>query len=152
MRNEMRKFMRRITVCFILLLLSGLVACNRDEPNLVRINDVFTLGTGERVRMMDDRSRMLYLSIGEVEDSRCPTGVFCVDEGKAEIRVIIEDTRNSQFTTHLCLGNCSPSIQDIRSFVFYNVEYTVQVVDVIPYPAEDNLEKPRRVILKLYRN
>lgn len=150
--GKMRKYMRPGTVFFIILMLAGLNACIHDEPNMVRIDDVFTLGVGEQVRMVDDRSHMLYISIEEVEDSRCPADVFCIDEGKTEIKVVIEDTRNSQFTTHLCLGNCSPSIRDIRSFVFYNIEYTVQVVDVIPYPAADNLEDPRRVILKLYRN
>ena len=144
--------MRRNQIFLYFLILAGLNGCNRDEPNMVRINDIFTLGVEEQVKMVDDRSHMLYVSVVEVEDNRCPSDAFCIDAGHVKIKVVIEDTKNSQFTTLLCLGNCSPAISDIRSFVFYSVEYTLQVEDVIPYPTTENLDDPRRVIVKLYRN
>jgi hypothetical protein len=143
--------MKLKAIFFIFLMLTGLYACNRDEPNMVRINDVFTLGMGEQVKMVDDRSHLLYVSVVEVEDSRCPADLFCIEEGQAKVKVVIEDTRNSQFSTFLCLGDCSPNIGDIKSFVFYRLEYTIELIDVFPYPATENLKDPRRVIMKLYR-
>jgi hypothetical protein len=143
--------MDRKAIFLIFLMLTGLYACNRDEPNMVRINDVFTLGVGEQVKMVDDRSHLLYVSVVDVEDSRCPADIFCIEAGQARVKVVIEDTRNSQFSTFLCLGDCSPNIRNIKSFVFYSLEYTVELVEVIPYPAPENLTDPRRVIMKLYR-
>jgi hypothetical protein len=142
----------KLIAVFFFLVMFGFYSCNQDEPAMVRINDVFTIGIGEQVKMVDDRNHMLFVGITEVDDSRCPSDVFCLQEGNVQVKAVIEDTRNSQFSTLLCLGDCSPSIRHLKSFVFYSIEYTIEVIDVIPFPASGNLEDPRRVVLKLYRN
>jgi hypothetical protein len=139
-------------VFFILFMVSGLFGCNSDEPAMVRINDWFTLGMGEKVKIIDDKNHVLFLSLGEIEENRCPSDVICIQPGNVLVKVVIEDTRNSQYSTLLCLGDCSPSITNMKSFVFYNIEYTIDLKEVNPFPTTKNRDVERSAIMKIFRN
>ena len=136
----------------ILFILAFFISCNKDEPEWVPINSTFILELNEQVKVIENNNRALYVSVVEIEDSRCPSDLVCVRAGEASVKVIIEDTRNSQFNTLLCIGDCSPSIKDIRSFVFYNIEYTIQLIEVNPYPTSINEDENMRIVLKLFKN
>ncbi len=143
---ELRKILN------ILFILALFTSCNKDEPDWVPINATFTLELNEQVKVIENNKRALYVSVVEIEDNRCPSDVICVRAGEALVKVIIEDIRNSQFNTLLCIGECSPSIKNIRSFVFYNLEYTIQLIEVIPYPTSMNKDDKKRVVFRLFRN
>jgi hypothetical protein len=140
------------TVFFVFIVWLLFYTCNKNEPEWVRINDNFSLKLNEQIKVIDDRYRAMYVSVVEIEDSRCPSDVFCIHPGNAIVKVVIEDTRNSQFSTLLCIGDCSPSINDMRSFVFYNVEYTIQLLGVDPVPAAANQKDRKSVVLNILRN
>lgn len=136
---------------FIFLFISSFYGCNPDEPAIVRIDDWFIIGIGEKVKIVD-RNHALFLSLVEIEENRCPSDAFCVQAGQVLIKVVIEDTRNSQFSALLCLGNCSPSISNMKSFIFYNIEYTIELKEVNPFPTTTNRENVQTVVIKLFRN
>jgi hypothetical protein len=148
--HELFMIMKR--VFFIFLLFPVLYGCNQDEPAMVRINDQFSLELDDQVKIVDDRNHSLYVSLVEIEENRCPSDAFCVQAGQVLVKVVIEDTRNSQFSTLLCLGDCSPSITSLKSFIFYNTEFTLELLEVNPFPTTSNRENKRNVILKLTRN
>lgn len=139
-------------VFFIFLYFSVFYACNNDEPAMVRINDQFTIQLDHQVKIVDEQNHSLYLTLVEIEENRCPSDAFCVHAGRVLIKVVIEDTRNSQYSTLLCLGDCSPSITSVKSFIFYNIEYTIELMEVNPYPTTLNREDTRKVVLRVFRN
>jgi len=106
----------------------------------------------EKVKIIDDGNLAFFVSMVEIDETRCPSDAFCIQPGRVLIKVVIEDARNSQFSTLLCLGDCSPSITHLRSFVFYNIEYTLVLKEVNPYPETRNLDDEKTVDLKLFRN
>lgn len=136
-------------ILFIIIVYSG---CNHEEPAVVRINNWFALGMGEKVKIIDDQNHVLFVSLVEIDETRCPTDAFCIQPGRVLIKVVVEDTRNSQFSTLLCLGDCSPSITNLKSFVFYNIEYTLDLKEVNPYPEAGNSDIEKTAVLKLFRN
>jgi len=140
------------TIFFILTIGVVFSRCNKDELEWVRINDLFTVGVNQQIKVIDDRNRTIYVNVAEINENRCPTDAFCIHAGNVLIKVVIEDTRKSQFSTLLCLGDCSPSINNLKSFVFYNIEYTIQLLEVNPVPTTKNQEDKKKVVLKLFRN
>ena len=139
-------------VFFIFLLIYSIYGCNNDEPTVVRIDEWFTIGLSEKVKIIDDRNHALFISLVDITENRCPSDAFCVQAGDVLIKVIIEDTRNSQYSTLLCLGDCSPSITNMKSFVFYNIEYTIDLKEVNPFPTTHNHEEKRTAVIKIFRN
>lgn len=139
-------------VFLLLFIIVNLNACNHDEPAVVRIDSWFALRLGEKVKIIDDRNHVLFVSLVEIDETRCPSDVFCIQPGRVLTKVVIEDSRNSQFSTLLCLGDCSPSITQMRSFVLYNIEYTLSLREVNPYPETGNLDNEKTVVMKLFRN
>ncbi len=132
-----------------LLQLSG---CTKDEPDWIRINNTFFLAVNESMRIIDSKGNTLLVTVAAIEETRCPAGTVCPRPGDAKVKVVIEDTRNSQYKTLLCLGDCSPSLFDNQAFTFYNKEYVIGLLEVDPYPAVQNQQDIPKAGLKLYEN
>jgi hypothetical protein len=69
------------------------------------------------------------------EDSRCPTGLTCIREGEAAVRVQIEKPRASTSTYTLHTGG--PGGREAA-----DGDVIVRLVDVKPYPAGDSRPRP----------
>lgn len=143
-------YLKRVfLILFYIVILNG---CNHDEPAVVRIDNWFAVRLGEKVKIIDDRNHVLFVSLVEIDESRCPSDAFCIQPGRVLTKLVIEDSRNSQFSTLLCLGDCSPSITQMRSFVLYNIEYTLILREVNPYPETGNPDNVKTAVVKLFRN
>jgi hypothetical protein len=81
-----------------------------------------------------------------IEDSRCPTGVTCIREGDAAVRIRIEKPGASASTYTLHTGG--PGGRDAT-----DGDVIVRLVDVKPYPAGDSRPRPDeyRVTLLILR-
>lgn len=82
------------------------------------------------------------ITLLDIQDSRCPDGVQCVWAGMIVIEgEMISNGRTQPFQ----LSNN----QDISGFSdqFSNTEYTVKLIDVVPYPTIDAESKDKRAIL-----
>ncbi len=97
------------------------LACNNEElPN------GFKIGTEQNFRhgtlnLSDNNS--LEFSITEINDSRCPSDVYCAWEGKADVKLEIESPQK---------GTLVLSTHDNRIDTFGI--YSFELIDVSPYP------------------
>jgi len=80
------------------------------------------------------------LQINEINDSRCPQGVFCIQQG--------ELTLKGEWTANETKGTF-----EVHS-VFQNMDkqpdgFTIQIVDAKPYPTIGHVTKPEDLVVTL---
>ncbi len=107
-----------LTVFLIVFLI---VSCNNEEfSELVVIGSEADFQLGE---IIQSDGNSLKFSITEINDSRCPSDVFCFWEGKADVKIEIELPQ---------IGFIILSTHDnlIDTFGIYSFEF----IDISPYP------------------
>ncbi len=102
------------------------------------------LAAGEARRVPETDLTLTFVRL--VADSRCPTGVTCVREGDATVLVRVD--RPGRAAADLTLHTSGPGSGDV---VVDNV--LVTLIDVMPYPREDQTPRPEeyRVTLLIRR-
>jgi len=102
------------------------------------------LAAGEARRVPDPDLTLTFVRL--VADSRCPTGVTCIREGDATVLVRVD--RPGRAADDLTLHTSGPGSGDV---VVDNV--LVTLIDVMPYPREDQTPRPEeyRVTLLIRR-
>lgn len=102
------------------------------------------LAAGEARRVPETDLTLTFVRL--VADSRCPTGVTCVREGDAAVLVRVD--RAGSAAVDLTLHTSGPGSGDV---VVDNV--LVTLIDVMPYPREDQTPRPEeyRVTLLIRR-
>ncbi len=107
-----------LTVFFTLFLF---VSCNHED-----LSDTFKIGFNEEfqhgiINQSDDNT--LKFSITEINNSRCPSDVVCVWEGKADVKIEIE----SPLKENIILNTYNNPIDTFDTYSF-------ELIDVSPYP------------------
>ena len=102
------------------------------------------LAAGEARRVPETDLTLTFVRL--VADSRCPTGVTCIREGDATVLVRVD--RPGRAAADLTLHTSGPGSGDV---VVDNV--LVTLIDVMPYPREDQTPRPEeyRVTLLIRR-
>lgn len=108
---------------FLLVMLVGIafVSCNEEL-----LPETFNLGLEKDFKLGGEyklSNKSLIFSIFEINDSRCPTDVVCVWEGKADVRINVE----------------SPQPGSILLSTYDNLKdtiggYSFELIEVSPYP------------------
>ena len=137
-----------VRIPVLLLVLIAAVSCASTLPGQPTDQD-----SGSQIVMAVNDSRRIpetTLTVSfeaVVEDSRCPTGVSCIREGDAIIRIRIDEPGKPPST--YALHTSGPTGHEI---VHGNVRVTL--VDVKPFPSADRPTRPDeyRVTLLFKRN
>ena len=101
---------RFLIICLLVLFASVINESFADETIEIKL--------GEKTQVSD-----LVLNFGDIEDSRCPSDLTCVWEGKVTAMIAIKNQ------THRISGLFTPG--DTLSYI---KPYEVTLVDVQPYP------------------
>lgn len=120
----------------ILLVMICTLACTSKPTALATDQEIdrqIVLAPGESSHIPETDFTITFETV--VEDSRCPTGLTCIREGDAVVRLRIEKPGSAPST--LTLHTSGPGEREAD---FDNV--TVQLVDVRPYPAGDRRPQP----------
>jgi len=153
----------RTTVAWLLSLFVALVACAADHGRIhsppvadegtaerddssrggtvrvVRYDVPFSLAYGQRVRLEGGNTRARFAAL--VEDSRCPTGVQCIQAGRARVR--LEVARGSRAPAAVELGT------DPEASLASAGGVTWELQAVSPYPAAGHERRTRDYVLTL---
>lgn len=139
---------RVISACALTaLLLISTASCQTTPtsatPNQDAVRQV-TLAPGESRRVDDFDITVTFEAL--VEDSRCPTGVSCITEGDAAVRVRVDSTKVPAGTYTLHTG-----ARFDHEVVHGDVLIRLETVN--PYPAADARPRPDdyRVTLSIRR-
>ena len=131
-----------LTTTFVLLL--SLLACSKDPLNGTAeayFAIPFELRIGRTVIFSKD-SKELTISMISVIDSRCPINANCITAGNATVKLRLSDNSGSETLTELCLGQCETSGSDTKQITLSNVNYSITMKKVEPYPKlNDSQEK-----------
>jgi hypothetical protein len=113
---------KRFSFLLVLVLLMPLLsACS--SPLNASLNSQFTLAPGQTARIASESLDIKF--IGETQDSRCPTGVECIQAGVVTCQIEITKDKAK---TQLFLGEVGTMINNTP---FQNYTFTFHV---LPYP------------------
>ena len=108
---------------FLLLMLVGIVFVSCHEELLP---ETFNLGSEEDFKWggeYESSNNSLLFSIVEINDSRCPSDVVCVWEGKADVRINVDSPHSGSI-----LLSTYDNIKDTVG------DFSFELIDVSPYP------------------
>lgn len=125
-----------ILITFLATLL--IHSCNKED-----LSTSFKIGLEEEFKqgkINQSDNNLLKFSITEINDSRCPSDVVCVWEGKADVKIVVE----YQQPGSIILSTYNNSIDTIGSFSF-------ELIEVSPYPiSTQNIDlEDYKVTLKI---
>jgi hypothetical protein len=110
---------------FVSILIAVLFVSCEESPVVksVQLDEEFTLSAGDSVILND---LQLSLKVESINDSRCPDGAECIWAGSADVIVTFE----SQNT-----GILVDTLRSFNNRIIVLTEYSIQLLDVRPYPA-----------------
>ena len=115
------------------------LAMASSDQNVVYVGEEFAMVIGKTVMVWPDGFIISFMDVPE--DSRCPAGVDCIWEGKAVIKLFVQD-RNLAYEVFLE----TPNSQQDNGTSINLFGRTVKLIEVAPYPY-DNYP----IALKQYR-
>jgi len=134
----------RPLVASIFVLFLSLLACSKDslnETGEAYFGIPFELRIGRTVIFAKD-SKELTISMISVIDSRCPINANCITAGNAMVKLRLSDNSGLETLTELCSGQCETSGSDTKQITLSNVNYSITMKKVEPYPKiNDSQEK-----------
>ncbi|MCE7990745.1 MAG: hypothetical protein HEP71_02145 [Roseivirga sp.] len=118
-----------------LVLVLCFTACSDDT---VEFGSVVELRADEQVVMADNT----VVSLTAINDSRCPTSVDCIWEGRAEVVLLI--TRES--------GEQEVALNDVEKASVIVDNYLIEFIELNPYPESVSLTPDSVLKLKISLN
>jgi hypothetical protein len=115
---------------WISLSVAGMTAAGSGQKGAVE----HVLAIGESIALPEKALTVTFEAV--VEDSRCPTGVECIWEGDAAVRLRL-DEREKAIATHVL--HTSSRLQQ----VFEHGDVMVRLVNVAPHPPVDAPIRPQ---------
>lgn len=106
---------------FVSLILISFISCD-NEP----VSDSFSFGLDNEFKIngeYNSEDNSLHFRITEINDSRCPSDVVCVWEGKADVKIKVESPVSGSIT----LSTYDNPIDTVGNYSF-------RIIDVLPYP------------------
>jgi hypothetical protein len=103
-----------------LLLVFGCTA----PVNEVSLDQQFSLSPGQAATVKGENLAIKFIEV--TGDSRCPTGVECIQAGDAKIQVEITYSGKTYYETFTQLGNSGPTKTDFQNYEI--------IFNVLPYP------------------
>jgi hypothetical protein len=97
-------------------------------PKDVALDKEFQIRFGELVSIKKEGLKIGFENVAE--DSRCPTGVECIQAGNAKIVIFMKNNRRRAYTIKLNTG-VEPK-QDK-----FLMKYDIKLVSLSPYPKKD---------------
>lgn len=117
------------TISFLFLLTSiSLVSCNKET-----VSESFSLGLENNFKIHGEYNsidNLLNFEIVEINDSRCPSDVVCVWQGKADVKIEIRNPVHSS----IILNTFDNPIDSVGNYLF-------ELKDVSPYPISTKVIK-----------
>ncbi len=132
---------------FIFLSVNTLDKCNHEhnEENHFKLGETIDLPLNEKVSFESEKLEITFVSIA---DSRCPTGVNCIQAGKAKVVFKLTKDGKDEMLNLESKGLCEAEDGSCGSEGTAN-DYTIKLINVFPYPAEPKADDAKPVYAKL---
>jgi hypothetical protein len=111
------------TIYFLLALISLLfISCENET-----VSESFSIGLESKFKINNDYQSLdnyLNFSITEINDSRCPSDVQCIWEGKVDVKIEVLNPTGGTIT-----------LSTYRHLIDTIGNYSFEIKDVSPYPV-----------------
>jgi len=134
----------RTLYIFIALIAISFISCDKES-----VSESFNLGLENDFKINGEYHSVdnsLNFSIIEINDSRCPSDVVCIWEGKADVKIEVKSPVQGTFTlstyNHLkdTLGNYSFELKDVSPYPVSTKTIQLEEYDVTLKIEELNTE------------
>ena len=137
----------------MLLASSALLACKKDAgpgSSSVVIGQPFSVAMQQTATLPATSGGPITITLTDVQDSRCPSGMQCIWAGYAAVTLQLTDATATPQTARLTLLNNLPTYtRDSVSVTLNRREYWLRLLDVTPYPGEGNGSTKTMATLRL---
>jgi len=107
------------------------LVCATSTAPSASLGSTFNMHFGGQTTIPAEDLTLAFTAV--VQDTRCPTGVSCPSAGQADVVVNIRDATHNP--SDLALSTASPT-------GMYRGRYDVELVSVIPHPADGHAATP----------
>ncbi len=130
------------TIYILIFIPVFIISCNKEN-----ISETFSLGVANEFKIHGEyhsADQLLKFIITEINDSRCPSDVICVWEGKADVKIEMESPVKGNLILSTYHSNTNTSIDTLGNYSF-------ELIDVSPYPVSTKTIKLKdyKVMLKI---
>ena len=133
--------MKKLLLVFTLLITTFVFGQQNEEP--IQVPKIATkVPFGETVQ-----TNGYAITFSEIlEDSRCPTEVTCVWEGRIKVKVVVKKEGNKLAEEILIFGKTNPKEKKNHTF-FTSSEIKLEGIKVTPYPKTEAQKKEDAYVL-----
>ncbi len=85
-----------------------------------------------------------------IEDSRCPKYTNCVWAGQAVVQLKVTNQKGLETQRKIIIGAAKGNESENR-VLYKNGNYTIEVIDLLPYPEEGAEKSPYILLLKEHK-
>ena len=118
---------------------------NHEDHTYLNLGETFDLPLNESIMI---KSEGLSISFANLADSRCPTGVNCIQAGKAKVSLKLTKDENEESLELEAKGLCESDDGSCGSGGSAH-GYTVKLINVYPYPSEPKGGEEQTIYAKL---
>lgn len=123
-------------------------SCDKVNKEAAQFNSPFELEVNERI-LFPESSNGFSFTLTSVNDSRCPIDVNCITAGSAKVQFQLSDNSGVKASGELCIGSCDNHItktEDTLLITLNNINYSVSLKSVNPYPNSSSTNKNKKVL------
>lgn len=138
-----------LSTCVICMSYSSCSKESIDEISTSEFDISFELSQDESMILPKNKKEVM-ISLISMKDSRCPADVQCIWAGNAGIKIRISAGTGIVDSTELCLGQCDTKFKtaDTAMLRLRDINYSVVLKSVEPYPGKGNSEKKATLLVK----
>lgn len=146
---DIRIHLLNVILTFILISSS----CDKSDKETAQFNYPFELELNERI-LFPESSNSLSFTLTSIHDNRCPVDVQCIIAGSANVQFQMSDNSGAKASAELCIGSCDNHItktEDTLQITLNNINYSVSLKSVNPYPNTSSINKNKKVLFIVYK-
>ncbi len=127
--------MKRLSLLVVLISVLVLVAgCFPFGPDSQKLDEEFKISIDDTARIKGEKLEITFMEV--IEDSRCPSDVTCIWQGRVSVRLQIE--YNGDFYNMVLIQYGLYDGYDAETYQEFTFTYKVE-----PYPESDKVIKNR---------
>jgi len=104
------------------------ISCKNDDETILKKSEEFEIDFGQAATFEDGNFIIKFAEL--IEDSRCPLDAICMWEGRAKVRIEINESDN---LTNIILGTENSVDLDSLLKVIYN-DFEIELLHINPHP------------------
>jgi len=136
------------TYLFILLAFFAFISCKKQTSS--DLSGTYVIKSGQSLSIPKNRN-LATLTASDFADSRCPTNAICVWEGVGTGKFKFKDDSKEQ-VIELCLGGCAVvSKSKTQDITLNNINYTIELIELSPYPGTGTANSTKKATIVLKR-